>query len=84
MAVRKLTGQFAAWLALLGLVLSGFAPVAAGSAAAAVYKAPALEALTVADVQRIIAQAAGEAKARGPRRRSRWSTGWATSLRSIA
>ena len=31
----------------------------------AVYTAPALEALTVADVQRIIAQAAGEAQARG-------------------
>ena len=65
MALRKLTGQLAAWLALVGLVLSGFAPVAAGTASAAVYKAPALEALTIADVQRIIAQAAGEARARG-------------------
>lgn len=65
MALRKLTGQLAAWLALVGLVLSGFAPVAATTASAAVYKAPALEALTIADVQRIIAQAAGEAKARG-------------------
>lgn len=65
MAFRKLSGHVAAWLALLGVVLSGFAPVAATTATAAVYKAPALEALTVSDVQRIIAQAAGEARARG-------------------
>ncbi|WP_421855533.1 heme-binding protein [Novosphingobium sp.] len=36
-----------------------------GSAAAAVYTAPPLEALTVADVQKAIAQSVGEAKARG-------------------
>jgi len=65
MTLRTWTGQFAAWLALVGMVLSGFAPVAATTASAAVYRAPALEALTVADVQRIIAQAAGEARARG-------------------
>lgn len=65
MGFRKLCGQFAASLALVGMVLSGFAPLAATTASAAVYRAPALEALTVADVQRIIAQAAGEAKARG-------------------
>ena len=35
------------------------------SSPTAVYTAPALEALTVAEVQRIIAQAAGEAQARG-------------------
>lgn len=65
MTLRKLPSHLAAWLALVGLVLSGFAPVAAGSAAAAVYTAPALEALTVADVQKVIAQSVGEAKARG-------------------
>ncbi|GEN99894.1 hypothetical protein NSE01_17270 [Novosphingobium sediminis] len=65
MAYRNLSGHFAAWLALIGLVLSGIAPVAATSAAAAVFTAPRLEALTVADVQKVIAQAAGEATARG-------------------
>ena len=58
-------GHFAAGLALVGLVLTGLVPQAAGAAAAQVYKAPSLQALTVADVQRVIAQAAGEAKARG-------------------
>ncbi len=67
MALRKLSGHVASWLALIGVILSGFAPVAATTANAAVFKAPALEALTVADVQRIIAQAAGEARARGAR-----------------
>ncbi|MEI6641382.1 MAG: heme-binding protein [Novosphingobium sp.] len=47
------------------MVLSGLAPIAAGSAYAAVYKAPSRQALTVADVQKVIAQAVGEAKARG-------------------
>lgn len=36
MAFRKLCGQFAASLALLGMVLSGFAPLAATTASAAV------------------------------------------------
>ncbi len=62
---RRAGGHLAAWLALLGMVLSGLAPVAAGSAAAAVYVAPSRQALTIANVQRVIAQAAGEAKARG-------------------
>jgi uncharacterized protein GlcG (DUF336 family) len=65
MALRKLPAHLAAWLALIGMVLSGLAPVAAGSAAAAVYTAPPLEALTIADVQKVIAQAVGEARARG-------------------
>lgn len=65
MALRKLPGHLAAWLALIGLVLSGFAPIAASSASAAVYTAPPLEALTIADVQKVIAQAVGEARARG-------------------
>lgn len=62
---RSPGGHFAAFLALLGMVLSGLAPMAAGSAAAAVYVAPSRQALTIANVQRVIAQAAGEAKARG-------------------
>jgi uncharacterized protein GlcG (DUF336 family) len=65
MVRRSPAGHFAAFLALLGMVLSGLAPVAAGSAAAAVYVAPSRQALTIANVQRVIAQAAGEAKARG-------------------
>ncbi len=65
MALRNLPTHLAAWLALVGLFLSGLAPVAVGSAAAAVYTAPPLEALTVADVQKAIAQSVGEAKARG-------------------
>ena len=68
MALRKLppllTAHFAAWLALVGMVLSGLAPVAVGSAAAATFRAPSRQALTIADVQKIIAQAVGEAKAR--------------------
>jgi uncharacterized protein GlcG (DUF336 family) len=60
-----LAGHLAAWLALFGLVLSGLAPVMAGSAAAAVYKAPSRQALTISDVRKVIAQAVGEAKARG-------------------
>ncbi|OYU35639.1 heme-binding protein [Novosphingobium sp. PASSN1] len=62
---RSLGGHVAAWLALLGMVLAGLVPVAASSAAAAVYTAPSQQALTIANVQRVIAQAAGEAKARG-------------------
>ncbi|MBX9663068.1 heme-binding protein [Novosphingobium sp.] len=65
MALRKLPGHLAAWFALVGLVLSGFAPIAASNASAAVYTAPPLEALTIADVQKVIAQAVGEARARG-------------------
>lgn len=58
-----LFGHCAALLALLGVVLGGaVAPVAA---TAAVFKAPSRQALTIADVQKVIAQAAGEAKARG-------------------
>ena len=67
MALRKLPGHLAAWFALVGLVLSGFAPLAASNASAAVYTAPPLEALTIADVQKVIAQAVGEARARGAR-----------------
>ena len=62
---RSLGGHVAAWLALLGMVLAGLVPAAASSAAAAVYTAPSQQALTIANVQRVIAQAAGEAKARG-------------------
>jgi uncharacterized protein GlcG (DUF336 family) len=62
---RNLAGHIAAWLALIGTMLASLAPIAAGSAAAAVYKAPSRQALTVADVQKVIAQATGEAKARG-------------------
>ena len=62
---RRLAGHLAAWLALVGLVLSGLAPAMAGSAAAAVYKAPSRQALTISDVRKVIAQAVGEAKARG-------------------
>jgi uncharacterized protein GlcG (DUF336 family) len=62
---RNLAGHIAAWLALIGTMPASLAPIAAGSAAAAVYKAPSRQALTVADVQKVIAQAAGEAKARG-------------------
>jgi uncharacterized protein GlcG (DUF336 family) len=65
MALRKLPGHLAAWFALIGLVLSGFAPLATSSASAAAYTAPPLEALTIADVQKVIAQAVGEARARG-------------------
>lgn len=63
---RYLAAHLAAWLALAGLVLTGLvAPVAAGSAAAATFTVPSRQALTIANVQRVIAQAAGEAKARG-------------------
>lgn len=62
--MARLPGQFAAWLALVGMALSGVVPVAAGAAGAQVYKAPSRQALTVADVQKVIAQAVGEAKAR--------------------
>jgi len=66
MAKRGLLGHFAAWLAMLGLVLSGLAPVAANAALSGrVFRAPSRQVLSVADVQKIIAQAAGEAKARG-------------------
>jgi uncharacterized protein GlcG (DUF336 family) len=47
------------------MVLTGIVPVAASAAAGQLYKAPARQALTVADVQKIVAQAVGEAKARG-------------------
>ncbi|MFM9937297.1 MAG: heme-binding protein, partial [Novosphingobium sp.] len=60
-----LLGHFAAWLAMLGLVLAGLVPAAAGAATGQVYRAPSRQALTIADVQKVIAQAAGEAKARG-------------------
>ena len=60
-----LMGHVVAWLAVVGMVLTGLVPVTAGAAAAQVFKAPSRQALTVADVQKVIAQAAGEAKARG-------------------
>ncbi len=65
MALRRLPAHFAAWLALIGMVLSGLAPIAAGNAVAASFKVPSRQALSVIDVQKIIAQAVGEAKARG-------------------
>ena len=65
MAMRRLPAHFAAWLALIGMVLSGLAPIAASNAAAAAFKVPSRQALSVTDVQKIIAQAVGEAKARG-------------------
>lgn len=65
MVPKGLLGHCAAWLALVGMALTGLVPVAAGAAAGQVYKAPSRQALTVADVQKVIAQAAGEAKARG-------------------
>ena len=64
MRVGRLPGQLAAWLALLGMILAGFTPVTV--AAATVYKAPSRQALTIADVQKVIAQAVGEARARTP------------------
>ena len=64
MARGGLSGHLAAWAAMLGMVLAGLAPVSAATVAGRVYKAPSRQALTVADVQKVIAQAVGEAKAR--------------------
>ncbi|WP_420806455.1 heme-binding protein [Novosphingobium fuchskuhlense] len=47
------------------MVLGSLAPAAVASASAAPYKAPSRQALTIADVQKVIAQTVGEAKARG-------------------
>ena len=64
MGQSRLGGHAAAWLALLGMVLGSLAPAAVASASAAPYKAPSRQALTIADVQKVIAQTVGEAKAR--------------------
>ncbi len=62
--MARVLGHFAAGLALAGMALGGLVPVAASAAGRQVYKAPSQQALTVADVQKVIAQAVGEARAR--------------------